>query len=100
MHIAFSIETSMVVSHMYMSVLHDPSFNPTTGCMDSKQCTGKGGLLAFMEVSKTVCASAASGMWAEGLREGEIVGIIIGSIVGVALLGCVLWMGLCRKKHQ
>jgi hypothetical protein len=101
LHVVWDTSCCFSFRHTHtQSVLNDPSFNPTTGCMDSKQCTGKGGLLAFMQVSKTVCTSAGSGMWGATLGDGEIAGIVIGSVVGGALLCCVLWMGFCRKKQE
>jgi hypothetical protein len=70
------------------SVLNNDAFNPTTGCKDTKQCTGRGGYLAFMDVPVSICSTSASGMNGAGLfSAGELAGIIIGAICGTLLLG-------------
>ncbi len=79
------------------AVLNGAAFNPTAGCRDATQCSGKGGLLAFMEVPSTKCTTTASA-WdiKNGLSGGEIAGIVIGSVCGVMLIGVLAWVGWNR----
>jgi hypothetical protein len=75
------------------AVLNGASFNPTAGCKDTRHCSGKGGLLAFMEVPSPACAVAASA-WdiKTGLSGGEIAGIVTGSVCGAIVIGMLAWL--------
>jgi hypothetical protein len=60
-----------------------------------RHCTGKGGLLAFIEVSAPACTSAAAlgGAWgAPELSGGAIAGIVIGVVAAVVLLAAFLFV--------
>ncbi len=80
------------------SVLNGNAFNPTEGCRDMRHCTGKGGLLAFMEVPAPACTStAALGPGAPDLSGGAIAGIVIGVVAAVVLLAAFLF-ALWRRE--
>jgi hypothetical protein len=61
-----------------------------------RHCTGKGGLLAYMEVASPACISTAAlgSFGGPNLSAGAIVGIVIGVVAAVVLLSifmCVQW---------
>jgi hypothetical protein len=75
------------------AVLNAASFNPLSGCKESRHCNGRGGLLAFMEVLSPACTTETSVVGSSGgLSGGEIAGIVIGSVCGVVLVGVLVWM--------
>jgi hypothetical protein len=85
-----------ICTHTYVqAVLNGASFNPTAGCRDTRHCSGKGGLLAFMEVPAPACSVAAWDIQT-GLSGGEIAGIVIGCMCGMLLTCALMWM--CWKR--
>ncbi len=95
-HAGWLIRDIHTYIHMLQSVLNGESFNPISGCRDLRVCTGKGGLLAFMEVAAPACTSSAAlggASWGD-LSTGAIVGIVVGVVAALVLVagfGFAIW---------
>jgi hypothetical protein len=81
-------------------VFNDPAFNPTSGCAADYvgACDGSGGEFTVFELPADSCI-LDTGDSGGGLSDGEIAGIVIGSVAGFVILA-YLFFAFCLVKFE
>ena len=81
-------------------VFNDPAFNPTSGCAPDYDgaCDGSGGEFTVFELPADSCVPY-TGDSSGDLSDGEIAGIVIGSVVGFGIVA-YLAFALCLVRFQ
>jgi len=81
-------------------VFNDPAFNPTSGCAADYvgACDGSGGEFTVFELPADSCI-LDTGDSGGGLSDGEIAGIVIGSVAGFVILA-YLFFAFCLVEFE